>query len=270
MLGSLAFLQGRPFNSRQVQAAEGFANQAALTLENAMLAQALSARVLDLEHSREQTSQAEERLRREVAEMLHSRVQTRLLVAWHNLGTLEGALPEGHYRELLAQVRRDLDDVREHDVREASHALHPSVITLGLLPAVRSLCQRLGSVVNIHLTADPTLETVPLEERPELLIYRTLEEALANALKHAQASTVKVRLHLASGKLRLEVQDDGVGFALEQITLGLGFGLIESRVGVAGGLWGIQSVQGQGTQFWAEFPLEGAVPFRTFSQNLER
>jgi signal transduction histidine kinase len=259
VMGALAFLQRGPFNNRQVQAAEGFARQAALTLENALLAQALAVRVHDLERSQAQVAQAEERLRREVSEMLHSRVQNRLLVAWHNLGSLELALPEGHYRTLLEQIRRDLDDVRENDVREASHALHPSVIALGLLPAVRSLCRRLSSAVAIDLSADPSLETVLLQEQPKLLMYRTLEEALGNALKHAQAQRIQVNLTHISNTLRLEVIDDGIGFSLENLTSGLGFGLIESRVSVANGFWGIKSDLAQGTQFWAEFPLELAV-----------
>ena len=97
----------------------------------------------ELNRSRFRMASAEEGLRKEIAEMLHGKVQTSLLVAWHRLGECEGLLEKdpSEAKALLQEIREELDRIREREVREASHSLHPSVIRVGLLPAVRTLLE---------------------------------------------------------------------------------------------------------------------------------
>ncbi|MBM3945320.1 MAG: hypothetical protein FJ317_07535, partial [SAR202 cluster bacterium] len=94
----------------------------------------------ELQQSRQRIASAEEGLRKHIAETLHGKVQTSLLVAWHKMGESLTLMEQDpvQAKEMLTEVRSDLDRIREKEVREVSHTLHPSVIRVGLLPAVRT------------------------------------------------------------------------------------------------------------------------------------
>jgi signal transduction histidine kinase len=263
VIGFLSFVQSRPFfGTQKIRAGEAFARQAGMTLENALLSLTLGRKVQELQQTQSQLLRSEEHIKQEIAEMLHSRVQMRLLVAWHKLGDLEEQLGSDHHRQLLADLRSELDHIREHDVRAASHALHPSVINLGLSNAVFSLADELASELDVRLEVAPELEVYERETglEPELRLaaYRVIEEAISNSLKHGQARKVIVRLELANLEqmnpdLRLSIHDDGNGFKVGAIKPGLGFATIEARVSVMNGHWTLES-DAQGTRLMASLP----------------
>jgi signal transduction histidine kinase len=258
VIGFLSFVQSRPFfGTQKIRAGEAFARQAGMTLENALLSITLGRKVQELQQTQSQLLRSEEHIKQEIAEMLHSRVQMRLLVAWHKLGDLEEQLGSDHHRQLLADLRSELDHIREHDVRAASHALHPSVINLGLSSAVFSLADELASQLDVRLEVAPELEVYERETglEPELRLaaYRVIEEAISNSLKHGQARKVIVRLELANTDLRLSIHDDGNGFEVGAIKPGLGFATIEARVSIMNGHWTLES-DAQGTRLMASLP----------------
>jgi signal transduction histidine kinase len=199
---------------------------------------------------------AEERLRAQIAEFLHSHVQSRLLMAWHRLRT---ALQRGPQEPeaawtLVAQVADFLEEIREQDVRQASYLLHPTFIREGLTPALYALMERFEGHLELTLTLDPALAAwdTPLRNRlPEALrlaAFRIFEEALGNVVHHAQATTVHMTLGLeGQDALVLTVADNGQGFDVDGVQPGLGLASIESRVHQVGGQWHITSQQGQGT-----------------------
>ena len=212
---------------------------------------------------------AEERLRREIAEFLHGRVQTRLVIAWHRLGELQELMDTDPVkaRELLATVREEIDQIRERDVRQASHLLHPSIIQVGLVPAVRSLATRFEEHFDIRLEIDPEMEDLdsPIENRiPEqirLAAYRVLEDAINNVYRHAEARAVKIDIRVApKNQLAVSVRDDGHGFDTANFQPGLGIGSIAARVGQVGGTWEISSTIGGGTVLSAQLPLSEEEP----------
>lgn len=207
--------------------------------------------------------EAEEAIRRDVAELLHGRVQTRLLLAWHRLGMAERILstnPEGAVG-LIRKAREEIDAVREQDIRGVSHLLHPSIIRVGLLPAVYSLIGGLANDIEVDLCVDDALVDLddPVKNRiPEsvrLALYRVLEEALQNALRHGQASAVVIELRLVSGSIELKVNDNGRGFDAAQSESGLGLSLISARVNQVGGTWSMDSQIGGGTKLLVRLPL---------------
>src|SRR5262249_35849738 len=131
--GSLADLAARSDAlGRLVRVVQGVAaaytRQAVLAEENARLLGILRAQIEELERSRRLIAAAEERLRRQIAELLHSRVQNRLLLAWYRLEDCRALLEDHPAGALLDEVSRQLYQLREHDVREVSHLLHPSII----------------------------------------------------------------------------------------------------------------------------------------------
>jgi two-component system sensor histidine kinase UhpB len=199
---------------------------------------------------------AEERLRAQIAEFLHSHVQSRLLMAWHRLRT---ALQRGPQEPeaawtLVAQVADALEEIREQDVRQASYRLHPTFIREGLTPALYALMERFEGHLELTLALDPALAAwdTPLRNRlPEALrlaAFRIFEEALGNVMRHAQATTVHITLGLdGQDFLVLTVADNGQGFDVDSVQPGLGLASIESRVHQVGGQWHITSQRGQGT-----------------------
>ncbi len=228
----------------------------------------------DLRRSRERITTAEDSVRKEIAEMLHGRVQTSLLLAWHRLGECEAMLDSdpAEAKKLLVRIRDEVEQIREREVRQASHLLHPSIIRIGLLPAVRSLLAQMKEDLSVSLQSSPELVKLddPVENRiPEevrLVAYRILEEGLNNVRRHAKASSVEVSLGVDEGRiLEMSIKDDGRGFDTSQMELGFGLNAIEDRVGVTGGTWDIQSTLGPpaGTRLSVRLPLRNLEPNAT-------
>jgi signal transduction histidine kinase len=207
---------------------------------------------------------AEERVRREIAERLHGRVQTELLVAGHRLGQVESLWqrdPAGALA-LLNVVRQSIDRVRAEDVRRASHLLHPGTIGLGLLPALRSLAASVSGELEVTVEADPAVMALDdlignrIPELVRLAAYRVVEEALANAIRHGGATAATVRVSATgNGGLALTVVDNGVGLDRAGLKPGLGFTMIAARVAQVQGAWRICGRPGVGTKLTVSLPL---------------
>lgn len=237
---------------------------ALILAQSVLLARRFSRAFTELQQSRRMLTEREEQLRREIAEMLHGGVQTRLLVASHQLAGAEDALPErpDHAAALLSSARKVLEEVREGDVRAVSHLLHPSIIRVGLVPAVRSLAGRFGDRLDVQVQVGDrlaALDSVADNRIPEsirLAAYRVLEEALNNVAAHARASRAELQLDVtADDSLLLVVRDDGSGFDPAQMRPGLGLRSIGARVSELDGTWDIASRPGHGTTLVASIPL---------------
>jgi signal transduction histidine kinase len=287
--GSIAFHGPRRFGSAARRTAEAFARQAALTLENTRLSllqrsqleelarsrEEIARHAAELARSRQRLTEAEERLRRNVAEFLHGRVQTQLLVVWHQFKEVSRLwdTDPARARALLEQSTERLDEIREQELRKASHLLHPSIIRMGLVPAVRSLAARFTDPlrVQVHVGQDLVRLDDPLENRlPEpvrLAAYRVIEEAIANAIRHGQASVVDVWLcveHPDSqgtvSHLSVRIEDNGRGFDVATLQPGLGLSSVAGRVEQLDGSWEIDSTPGKGTTLSVRLPLRGITP----------
>jgi signal transduction histidine kinase len=270
---SLADLAARPDAlGRLVRVVQGVAaaytRQALLAQENARLLDVLREQVDELERSRRLIATAEERLRQQIAELLHSRVQNRLLMAWYRLEDCRELLADqpAALRDMLAEVGQQLQQIREHDVREVSHLLHPSIIQVGLVPALERLAEDFLPQFRIELEVDTAVSQLDdpecnrLPESVRLAAYRAVEEAFGNAARHARAKRVDVALSVRDEQLAIEVRDDGLGFDMGIVRSGLGLSSIAARVGSVGGTWRVSSAVGQGTVLQAFLPLAPPVP----------
>ncbi len=216
----------------------------------------------ELERSKYLVIEEEQRIRREVAEFLHGHIQTRLLLLCQKLEDCRDILLKDAYKAdvVLKAVLDELDEVREKDVRQASHRLHPAMIKLGLQPAVRALARNFEG--GLDLTIIPSHAFLELDEMsniPEevsLAAYKLIEESLNNVVKHARASHVDIRLDVSNdSQLTVAVSDDGRGFNTDAATPGLGLGVISASMVIVGGNWDIKSIVGQGTTLRASIPL---------------
>ncbi len=103
---------------------------------------------------------------------------------------------------------------------------------------------------------DADLEPVELAPGAEHAALRVVQEALANAVKHAQPTRIALRLHHQDGQVAVTVVDDGGGFEVARAgeRHGLGVGLMRERVAELGGTFQLNSRPGQGTSIRVLLP----------------
>jgi len=205
----------------------------------------------------------QEQERRALAVELHDEVGQSLTLLRLNLDIIARLFPVDAQRD--AELQSYLSSANEtvvgllEKVREISLNLRPTMLDdLGLIPALSSLSERFTSQTNIQVL----LKHSGLERRYhpnlEITIFRIIQEALTNSARHADADQVSVRIWTDRNFLRLQVQDEGVGFDVDQAlqqqkTSGLS-GMIERAVACGGSLE-IDSTAFGGTCITGEFPL---------------
>jgi signal transduction histidine kinase len=138
------------------------------------------------------------------------------------------------------------------DLREFSQGIHPAVLSQGGLgPALRTLARRSAVPVKLDIRNSEHRLPGPIE----VAAYYVVSEALTNAAKHADASTVHVNVTAEGGAVRVAVRDDGVGGA--DPTHGSGLIGLRDRVEALGGTIEIASAAGSGTSLLVTLPLDG-------------
>jgi two-component system sensor histidine kinase UhpB len=155
---------------------------------------------------------AQEEERRRVAGELHDEIGQQLTALVLLLDRLARAAPDALRADLEETVVAAKQALEE--VRTLAHRLRPEVLDeLGLVPALRNLCDRIGNNTGlvVHRSLPPSLPELSAEA--ELVIYRVAQESLTNVVRHADASTARVDLELAEGGVRLRIGDDGVGLS---------------------------------------------------------
>jgi signal transduction histidine kinase len=167
-------------------------------------------RIEKLETSRAGAVDAQEVELRRIERDLHDGAQARLVAVGMSLGMAEQKLesdPEA-VRELLAEARRGAGEALE-ELRDLARGIHPPILTdRGLGAAVSALVARSPLPVTIDVDV-PTRPSAPVETAA----YFTVSEALANAIKHAQAKKIEIKIDLAHDVLLTEISDDGRGGA---------------------------------------------------------
>ena len=141
-------------------------------------------------------------------------------------------------------------------IRTLSHELHPSVLQhAGLIATLRRQCAEVEELHRQGVTFCAEGDLDSLGPEVSLCLFRVTQEALNNAVRHAQAGAISVRLRRADGVVELDVIDDGVGFAAgERGRGGLGLRSIDERVRLTGGSVHVESRLGQGTQLRVRIP----------------
>jgi len=202
-----------------------------------------------------------EREARRVARELHDGAGQLLFALQLAVAELDRELPP-QYAPVLAEIRnltQQLDDQLHCHSRE----LYPVVLEdLGLAPALRQLVASLDKRSGIACMFECT-EIARSRAELEFAIYRSVQEALTNALKHAHGSRVVVQLSREGQLLRCAITDDGVG-GIEEASgavrrTGLGLTSIRERMRLVGGTVEIRSPIGRGTAMILRAPLKRAL-----------
>jgi PAS domain S-box-containing protein len=204
----------------------------------------------ELKRSSARIVEAADEERRRIERNLHDGAQQHLVSLALRLRSAGESLDDGKpdaARRLLGQADLELA-VAIDELRELAQGIHPAVLSeRGLRPALDALAAR--SPVTVRIAA------LPAERLPapiEVACYYLVAECLTNAVKHAQATTVTVRVDADQDEVAVEVADDGIGGVTIEGSTGLR-GLAD-RVAALGGRLTIESPPGAGTRVRAAIP----------------
>ena len=202
-------------------------------------------------------AQEEERLR--ISHELHDELGQSLTAHLISLRLLSSDLPL-QVEPLRQRLNNLIVDTIEtlNKMRQLAEELRPpSIDTLDLATALGNYCSEFSKrsrlPVNYESTSIPTPSDVTA-----ITLYRVLQEALTNVLKHAESSRIWVELTQEDGNIILTVQDNGKGFTKENANRrGIGLQGLHERLTIAGGKLTVRSTPGRGTVVMAHLPLSG-------------
>lgn len=216
--------------------------------------------VEELRQSRARIVDAEENVRKAIAEELHGHVQTRMMMLYMALTDLSGRIENEDVKKELDTLALQLDEIRENDIRQISHRLHPSVIRLNLSAGILSLRDQYDRAIPIEVDISDDVKereamgssSIPAKVR--LALYRVAEEAVGNIVKHSGATRAKIGLWIERDVIvYMSVGDNGHGFDLDDVSgrRSLGLTTISDHMGAVGGEFKIESTPGRGTTITA-------------------
>ncbi|WP_439861818.1 PAS domain-containing sensor histidine kinase [Pseudomonas sp. MBLB4136] len=142
-------------------------------------------------------------------------------------------------------------------VRDVATALRPPILDAGIASAIEWQVRRFEARSQIPCLVEVPEHLPKLSDAKAVGLFRILQEALTNVMRHAEAHSVEVMLRLEDGELCLHISDDGKGFATDAGKPGQSFGLVgmQERILMLGGSLTIDSQPGQGTTLLARVAL---------------
>lgn len=202
---------------------------------------------------------AEESERKRIARELHDETAQTLAALLIRLRLARAAtdteVRDAMFDDVKEEISKALDGVR----RFARGLRPPALDELGLVAAVESHARALQEAVGLEIGIDADPISGLLSPETELALYRIIQEALSNALRHADAKTATVTIRRESGRIITVVEDDGRGFSVDEAMAGpdTGLGLfgMQERAAYVGGHLEIHSEPGHGTR------IEIVVPY---------
>ncbi|WP_064741710.1 sensor histidine kinase [Hamadaea tsunoensis] len=215
----------------------------------------LAQRVEQLTLSRADASDAAARELRRIERDLHDGTQARLVALGLSLGAIEALIDDDPgAAKALAVKAQDSAAQALRELREIVRGIHPPVLAeRGLADAVRALALDCPLPVTVEVDLP-----VRLPEPIEAAAYFCLAEALGNAVRHARARTVAVRLDVFGDVLRMSVRDDGRGGA--DPSGGSGLRGLARRLGIFDGTVSLSSPSGGPTELIMEIPCASSSP----------
>jgi signal transduction histidine kinase len=199
--------------------------------------------------------EAQEAERKRLARELHDETGQALTSILLGLKPLEQTMATEEGRAAVASLR-DLVVSTLQNVRRLAVELRPSALDdFGLVPAIERLVDTFREQTGLQVDLEARLGEDRLAGEVETALYRIVQEALTNVVKHAGASRVSILITPKDDAVAAVVEDDGVGFDPETPPAdGLGLLGMRERVGLVGGRLRIESSEGRGTTLVAEVP----------------
>jgi len=207
---------------------------------------------------------AGDRERSRVGKELHDSVAQSLAAIRYQLTAIEREATDAALIEQMRAVRESAGELLEQ-VRLLSHTVHPQILDdLGLVPALRHLVRTATAVPAVSITVDgdsePKLREIPSDVAAAL--YRVAQQSISNAVHHAKARTIVLRIGLADGVVSMQVDDDGIGFDPEKAERdgqAMGLFTMRQRIALVNGEVEIRSTLKQGTSVCIRVPVVSAT-----------
>ncbi|HVM70292.1 MAG TPA: PAS domain S-box protein, partial [Anaerolineales bacterium] len=202
-----------------------------------------------------QTIRDQEEERRILARELHDDAGQALVTLQYSLSAVQASLPpeDTFSSERLADSLHIIDQTIQH-IRSMAHNLRPPVLDIGGIDlSLKEYCREQAERTRIPILYQG--KDIPgLPSEISISLYRFVQEAITNVLKHAKASQVKVRLQHKKGEIFITVIDNGQGIADAHQTSGMGLEGIRERLQLLGGRLEVYSSKGRGTKLVALVP----------------
>jgi signal transduction histidine kinase len=219
----------------------------------------------NIRHMAERVVSAQEEERQRISRELHDdlgQALTTHLLALRNLQE-DLSLPVEVMFERLQSLHDQSYEILVK-IRRLARDLRPPVLdALGLKVAMQTYCTEFTRRTHLPVIfeADADASLLELPDTYNTTLYRALQEALTNVVKHAQANQVWVDLSVEDDRVNLTVQDNGIGLGKEKSSSnGIGLAGLRERITIAGGTLNISSAAKRGTVLSAQFPLPDKRP----------
>jgi GAF domain-containing protein len=258
-LFSLDKIEPRFFSAAHVHVAEALAAQATIAIQNARLFEQVSAAQEQFKALSQRLVQVQEEERRHLARELHDEIGQQMT----GLKLMLELIPRMPPKEITTKTGAALELVNQlmTRVHALSLDLRPAMLDdLGLLPALLWLFERYSAQTGVRVHPEFTLLDQRLPAEVETTAYRIIQEALTNVARHARVDEARVRVLVERAVLRIQIQDEGVGFdAARVLASGARAGLagIRERVALLGGQLNLDSAPGAGARVTVVLPLHG-------------
>lgn len=196
---------------------------------------------------------SQENVRRQIGGDLHDEIGTLLSATRMSLSQVTKHEDSPAKREILLNQTQELLNYTLNNVRRLSKELMPSTLDeFGLIIALKDFTEKITEYTGVMVCFSHGELSEVFDKKIELALYRTAQELVNNALKHAKASVISIQLQVRNNNLVLQVSDNGIGFDLAEVNKpkrGIGIKNIESRISVIKGKIKFDVEKGRGSSF---------------------
>ena len=202
--------------------------------------------------------EGQEKERKRIARELHDGLGVLLSATKMQFTTIKDHSPEN---QPMIKKAIQLLEQASGDVRKISHNMMPGLLTkLGFFEAVEDLFENIHDSGELQALVEIEGEQERFTENKEIMLYRIVQELVNNALKHAKAKKIKLKIDIGPDNLHLVFADDGQGFEVEKVlgsdSESLGLKSIQSRINFLNGKVSIESKPGEGTKYSMIVPVK--------------
>jgi signal transduction histidine kinase len=209
--------------------------------------------------------EVQEQERKSIASELHDSVASSLTAVILGLSRAKPAIDacEPKYRDILTSSITLLQNAID-EARQLMNSLRPPMLDdFGLISTIRWFKEQYGAL-NPHLATETkiSIEESSIPEHLKIILFRIIQEALANIAKHSMAQTASIFLGQKENTIDLVISDDGAGFNPEALrsqiapNKGLGIMSMKERAELSGGKLIIESADGKGTVIFGSWPIQ--------------
>jgi PAS domain S-box-containing protein len=208
-----------------------------------------------LAHRREADVEEE---RRRIARELHDEFGQLLVALRMSINVLQTQFDQEDVSKYAAtEHMRTLIDMIIQGSRDVCATLRPTVLDMGLIPALEWLTARFARHTGMRCYLRVWAPEIDVAEQQSLAIFRVVQESMTNAIRHAKADRIDVVVRCKSGAVLIEVKDNGIGFDVHNVSKQNTFGLVgmQERARAVGGEVKLVSKRGRGTSVQMRTPL---------------